>query len=383
MSISHGETIPFLDLKLLHRPLKPALMAAFSEAVDGAAFVGGSELHAFEKEFAAFCAAEGCAGISNGTDALVLALKAFKLPHDFLAITVPNTFIATTEAVTMAGGRFAFVDVDRDTSLMDMAALEKDLARRFDSADKSLRPQVVIPVHLYGQCVDMDALKRLADKYELRVLEDAAQAQGASWNGKPAGSMGDAAGFSFYAGKNIGGLGEAGAIVSNDASIIERAKMLREHGQTEKYVHRAEGGNYRMDAIQAAFLRIKLPCLPQWNQERRTICNAYDAAFSGCEGVRPVRIRPEGESARHLYVIHVGNRDGLAKWLAERNIQSGMHYPLPLHLQECYAGLGMGPGAFPVAEQLAKQLLSLPLFPGMTPEQVNRVVSAVREYGAE
>jgi len=377
-----NDSVPFLDLKGLHAPLKAQLMEAFSSAVDHAAFVGGAELKAFESEFAAFCGVKACVGVGNGTDALVLALQGLGLKPGFLALTVPNTFIATTEAVSMAGGRFAFVDVDSETSLMNTDLLTEELARRFASPDRSQWPQVLIPVHLYGQCADMDAIVRLAEQYEMVVVEDAAQAHGASWNGRKAGTLGHAAGFSFYAGKNLGALGEAGAVTTGDPAVAERVAMLREHGQREKYVHKLSGGNHRLDAIQAAFLRIKLPHLEGWNQRRRDISGTYDAAFAACPRIRAVKIRPEAEPSRHIYVVHTPHRQALAEHLAARGIATGLHYPLPLHLQECYAHLGLGPGSFPVAERLASELLSLPLFPGMTAGQVKRVMDAVLEFGA-
>ncbi len=376
------QPVPFLDLKQQHQALKAELLAVFEQALDNAAFVGGPQLAGFEAEFAAYCGVAHCAGVSNGTDALRLGLQGLGLGPGFLALTVPNTFIATTEAVSLAGGRFAFVDIDPATSLMDMDLLEADLARRFAAADKTLRPQVVIPVHLYGQCADMDALNRLAARYELLVLEDAAQAQGAAWNGRRAGGLGHAAAFSFYAGKNLGGLGEAGAVTSGDAGFVERVKMLREHGQKEKYIHRLEGSNARLDAIQAGFLRVKLARLEGWNQRRRAIAQAYDQAFAKCGWVRPVQVRPQGVPSRHLYVIHVARRDALAEHLKALNIHTGLHYPLPLHLQECYAHLGLGRGSFPRAERAAEELLSLPLFPEMTEEQVRRVIEGVLSFEA-
>lgn len=379
---STGQPVPFVDLKQQHKALKPALLKVFEEALDNAAFVGGQQLASFETEFAAYCGVAHCAGVSNGTDALRLGLQGLGLAPGFLALTVPNTFIATTEAVTLAGGRFAFVDIDPHTSLMDMGLLEAELARRFSAADKAERPQVIIPVHLYGQCVDMDALSALAKKYDLLVLEDAAQAHGASFSGRRAGGLGHAAAFSFYAGKNLGGLGEAGAVTSADAKVIERIKMLREHGQKEKYIHRLEGSNARLDAIQAGFLRVKLEQLEGWNQRRRAIAQTYDQAFAGCGWVRPVAIRPQAIPSRHLYVIHLPQREALADHLKAKDIHTGLHYPLPLHLQECYAHLGLGRGAFPHSELAAEELLSLPLFPEMTGEQIQRVIDGVLSFKA-
>lgn len=371
--------VPFLDLRQQHKELKPLLLNAFEEALDGAAFVGGEKLESFEAAFAAYCGVGDCAGVSNGTDALRLALQALGLRPGFLALTVPNTFIATTEAISLAGGRFAFVDVAPDTSLMDMGALEEELKRRSAGPAKE-RPDVVIPVHLYGQCADMATLMRLAEEYGFLVLEDAAQAHGATQDSQCAGAMGHVAGFSFYAGKNLGGLGEAGAVTSNDAGIVAKVRMLREHGQREKYIHLLEGSNARLDAIQAAFLQIKLAHLDRWNASRRSLAAFYDASFAGCDWLRPVRILPENHPSRHLYVLHTARRDALADHLKARNIQTGLHYPLPLHLQECYAHLQLHRGSFPVAERLAQELISLPLYPEMTQNQIRQVVEGVLSF---
>lgn len=366
--------VPFLDLPAQHRALKDELMAVVSAAFDTAGFIGGPRVAAFEAAFATFLGAGHCAGVASGTDALALALAAMGLGPGDLAVTVPNTFIATAEAVSRCGASVAFVDVDPDTCLMDPAKLEAYLK----TAPK--RPKVVIPVHLYGQCADMEALGALAARYEFSLLEDAAQAHGASRNGRKAGTLGRAAAFSFYPGKNLGACGEGGAVTTGDAELAETVRMLRDHGQHVKYHHRLEGTNARLDAIQAGFLSVKLPHLEGWNRRRREIADAYDAAFGKLPGVRPVAIQPGNIPARHLYVAHFPDRDGLQKHLGGLGIQTGLHYPVPLHLQPCYARLGYAMGDFPEAERSAATLLSLPLFPEMTDEQARIVIDAVIAY---
>jgi dTDP-4-amino-4,6-dideoxygalactose transaminase len=372
-----NELIPFLDLVGLHAPLRAAMLEVAAKALDSARFIGGAAVEGFEDEFAALCGCRHCIGVGSGTDALHLALLALGVgPGDTVA-TVPNTFIATTEAITQTGAQIALVDVERDTSLMDVGLL----AARLRGLPADRRPKAVIPVHLYGQCVDMDPLLELAEQFGFFVLEDACQAHGAAYKGRKAGSLGHAAAFSFYPGKNLGACGEAGAVTTSDPGLAAAIAELRDHGQSRKYFHHREGVNGRLDALQAGFLRVKLPHLEEWNRLRRDICARYDAAFAPLPWLRPVTVPAHNLPARHLYVVHSARRDALAAHLQEQNIQTGLHYPLPLHLQECYARLGLGRGAFPVAEELADGLLSLPLFPGMTASQVERVIEAVCAFG--
>ena len=368
------ETVPFLDLKTLHAPIKEAFLEALSEAIDKAEFVGGSALESFEATFAEQCEIMQAIGLSSGTDALVLALRACGVGPGKRVVTVPNTFIATCEAITQAGGDICFVDIEPDTCLMDPDAL----ARFFETGSAD----AVIPVHLYGQCADMDRIGKIAAHHGARVIEDAAQAHGARYRGRHAGSLAELGCFSFYPGKNLGSLGEGGAVTTNDADMAAAIRRLRDHGQSGKYVHQEEGFNARMHAIQARFLSIKLAHLETWNQQRRDLGQLYDQAFTGSPHIRPILIHPHNVTNRHLYVIHVENRDALAKHLAERGIQTGMHYPIPAHLQPCYMHLGFKRGDFPKAEASANQLLSLPLFPGMTEHQLARVVAALRDYYA-
>lgn len=373
--------VPFLDLVAQHRVLRQELLDVFSRALDRAAFVGGTEVESFEAEFAASNGFRHVIGVASGTEALRIALQAMGLERDARVVTVPNTFVATTEAVSQAGGRFEFVDIDPATGLMDPNRLADHLKAAFDRP-LGERPACVLPVHLYGQPCDMDAIAELARRYELRVLEDAAQAHGAAYKGRPAGSLGHTAAFSFYPGKNLGACGEAGAVVTADPQIAERARMLRDHGQSARYHHRLEGTNGRLDAIQAGILRVKLRRLDAWNAARRQIASRYDAALSSLPGIRVIEVRPDALPSRHLYVVHAERRDALHAHLLARGIQSGFHYPLPLHLQECYRALGWLPGSFPHAEWSAARVLSLPIFPEMTDEQLAAVIAAVEQFVA-
>ncbi len=374
--------VPFLDLVAQHRELRTELLQVVSDALDGAAFVGGREVERFEAEFAAFGGYRHVVAVANGTDALRIALQAMEIGPGRRVVTVPNTFIATTEAISHAGAKFEFVDIDPATCLMDANRLDDHLKAAFEGRPKAERPACVLPVHLYGQTADMDAIRALANRYELKVLEDAAQAHGATFKGRAAGTLGHAAGFSFYPAKNLGACGEAGAITTGDAAIAERARMLRDHGQSEKHLHRLEGGNSRMDAIQAGFLRVKLTRLAGWNAARRKIAVRYDAAFGAMGGVEPVAVLPQNVSSHHLYVIRVERRDALRTFLQQRGIHTGLHYPVPLHLQGCYRSLGICAGSFPHAERSAARLVSLPIFAEMTDPQVEAVIGGVGEFVA-
>lgn len=368
--------VPFLNLPDLHKPLKDEILSAWSAALDTAGFIGGPQVAAFEEEFGSYCEASHCIGVGSGTDALRFALMALGIGEGDTVITVPNTFIATTEAISQVGANIAFVDVDPDTVLMDPSALR-------ETAEKLVgKAKAVIPVHLYGQTADMDAINAVAEEFGLKVIEDAAQAQGARYKGLAAGTLADAAAFSFYPGKNLGACGEAGAVTTNDETVAQRIAMIRDHGQAKKYHHDIEGYNGRLDALQAGALRIKLKVLEEWNESRRASADAFDAAFKGFKKVSPVVVKEDNVSSRHLYVVHVDDRAALAEYLNEQGIDSALHYPIPLHLQKCYEGMGLCKGSFPNAESSAASLLSLPMFPGMTDEQVQRVIDAVSEYEA-
>ena len=369
--------IPFVDLRQQHEALLPELLARVEAVLAGGTFVGGAELEAFEREFAQFCGGRDmrCAGVGSGTDALRFAFLALGLRQGDEVITVPQTFIATTEAVTQAGGTIRFVDIHPATHTLDPRQLE---------AAVTPRTVGVVPVHLYGRPADMDPILDVARRHGLWVVEDVAQAHGALYKDRPVGTMGQAACFSFYPAKNLGACGDGGAVVSADARLIDRVTLLRDHGQETKYVHRLEGYTGRLDAIQAAILRVKLRRLTAWNEMRRRAARRYGEALRGIAGIEPP-VEPEyAKSVFHLYAVQAEDRDGLREALAAAGIGVGMHYPTPVHLQEAYRSLGHVEGEFPVAERVAAHTLSLPMFPELTQAQVAEVVGAVARFcGAE
>ena len=366
-----AEAIPFLDLVAQHRPLEDELVEAFRRALRSAAFVGGAEVEAFEREFAQFAGCRHAAAVNSGTDALRFAYQALNVRPGDEVIAPSHTFIATTEAITQAGGQVRFVDITDDTMTMDPAAV---------AAAITPRTVGIVPVHLYGQPADMDPILALAAKHGLWVVEDAAQAHGALYRGRSAGSMGNLATFSFYPGKNLGSCGEGGAVTGSDAEQLAAVRRLREHGQSRKYYHDIEGYNGRLHAIQAAFLRIKLRHLNEWNEGRRRVASLYRQALAD---VPEIRLPVEAEYAQHvyhLYVIRIERRDELQQALAQQKIATGLHYPLPLHLQVAYQSLGLAQGSLPVTERTAAELLSLPMFPELTESQVTRVAEVIKSF---
>lgn len=363
--------VPFLDLVSQHEALAGELVEAFRGALHTASFVGGPEVAAFEKEFAAFVAAAGCVGVNSGTDALRFAYHALGVRSGDEVITVPNTFIATTEALTQAGAVIRFVDVDAVTLTMDAQA-----------AAAAITPRTVgiVPVHLYGQPADMGSLLDLARRHGLWVVEDAAQAHGARYAGRAVGTLGELGAFSFYPGKNLGSCGEGGAVVGRDPALLDVVRRLREHGQSRKYYHELEGYNGRLHAIQAAFLRVKLPHLAAWNEGRRRAAALYREALTDIADIRLPVEALNTTHVYHLFVIRAQRRDELQAHLTARGIGTGLHYPLPLHLQAAYAHLGLGRGSFPVTEAASTHVLSLPMFPELAPAQIARVADAIREF---
>ena len=366
-----AEPVPFLDLVAQHRPLEDELVEAFRHAVRTAGFVGGPEVAGFEREFAGFAGTRDSVGVNSGTDALRFAYLALGLGDGGEVITAANSFIATTEAITQAGGTVRLVDVDPDTATLDPGRVAEAVTPRTVG---------IVPVHLYGQPADMDPIRAIAAEHGLWVVEDAAQAVAARYRDERVGGLGDLAAFSFYPGKNLGSCGEGGAVSGNDATRLDHVRRLREHGQARKYYHDIEGYNGRLHAVQAAMLRIKLRHLEEWTEGRRRAARAYGEALQGIDGVvLPV----EAEYARHvyhLYVVQAEHRDDLQAHLGEHGIATGLHYPLPLHLQEAYAHLGGRRGDFPVTERLAQGLLSLPMFPELTEAQIDRVAEAIRTF---
>ena len=388
--------IPFLDLVAPSRELKGELTAVFDQALETAGFIGGPMLEDFERNFAKFCQTQHCIGVSSGTDALRFALIAAGVKPGDAVVTVPNTFIATTEAISQAGATPDFVDVDERTYNMDPEQLRHYLQAecRVDGTtgcvfSKRLGKPVtaIVPVHLYGQTADMDPIIELAERFNLLVVEDACQAHGAEYFSRrqnrwfKAGSMGRAAAFSFYPGKNLGAFGEAGATVTNDAELARKIQMLRDHGQSRKYYHDIEGYNGRLDSIQAGILRVKLRKLADWNEKRRVAASQYSALFLE-EGRNDLPPFEPGwaKGVYHLYVVRVQDREGVMAHMTNAGIGTGIHYPVPLHLQKAYQGLGFAQGAFPVAEKVSSQVLSLPMFPQLTAEQQSRVVKTLMSY---
>jgi dTDP-4-amino-4,6-dideoxygalactose transaminase len=371
MSQKSGPKVPFLDLKAQHRPIADQLVAEFTEALANTAFAGGPAVAEFEQAFAEYCEAKHCVGVANGTEALRLAFKAAGIGPGDEIITAANTFIATTEAISHVGAKPVLVDIDPGTRLMDPDAAEAAITER---------TKALVPVHLYGQPADMDRYRAIADKHDLVLVEDAAQAHGARWKGRRTGSLGDIAAFSFYPGKNLGSCGEGGAVTTNNAEWAERVRQLRDHGQSQKYHHVVEGMNARLHAIQARFLKVKLPHLDGWNEARRSRANRYLDKLQGIEGLRLPVTDTNAEPVWHLFVVEIEGRDELQKFLGERGIGAALHYPIPLHLQEAYEHLGLKEGALPHSERSARDLLSLPMFPELTDEQIDWVAESVREW---
>jgi dTDP-4-amino-4,6-dideoxygalactose transaminase len=391
--MSQPQGIPFLDLITPHVELEQELTAVFQKALRTAGFIGGAMVDDFEQDFAAFCQTEHAVAVNSGTDALRFALIAAGVKPGDVAVTVPNTFIATTEAISQAGARPEFVDIDERTYNLDPAKLHVYLEKHCTQKDgrllsnRSGRPvTAIVPVHLYGQMVDMDAILELAERYHLIVIEDACQAHGAGYFSRKhnrwfkAGSMGHAAGFSFYPGKNLGACGEGGAITTNDAKIAKACKMLRDHGQSKKYYHDIEGYNGRLDSIQTGILSVKLKHLAAWNTQRRERAAEYKSLFEKSVSGIEIPFEPSWSRAvYHLYVVRAADREGLMTHLKDAGIGSGIHYPIPLHLQKAYETLGYKAGDFPVTERVAGEIVSLPMFPQLKAEQQMRVAGeAVR-----
>jgi dTDP-4-amino-4,6-dideoxygalactose transaminase len=397
VSISHNSpnSIPFLDLITPHVELEHELVAVFQRALRTAGFIGGPMVEEFEKSFAAFCGTKYSIAISSGTDALRFALMACGIKTGDVVVTVPHTFIATTEAISQAGALSEFVDIDERTYNMDPEKLrqyleqqcEKDKSGKLISRRSGRPVTAIVPVHLYGQMVDMDVILDLAARFGLLVIEDACQAHGAEYFSRKqnrwmkAGSMGRAAAFSFYPGKNLGACGEAGAVTTNDASLAKKISMLRDHGQAEKYYHDIEGYNGRLDAIQAGLLHTKLTHLAAWNAKRRERAAEYNRLFAAAEDAVLPPFEPTWSRAvYHLYVVRTDDRDRMMKHLKKAGIGTGIHYPIPLHLQKAYAGMNYRRGDFPVTEKAAAEIVSLPMFPQLTAEQQGRVFEEILAF---
>jgi dTDP-4-amino-4,6-dideoxygalactose transaminase len=361
--------VPFLDLKAHHEPIRDEIRQAIERVIDANAFAGGPFVEAFEKDWAAFCGTRHAIGVGNGTDALWLTLLALGVGPGDEVITVPSTFMATAEAVSFCGARPVFVDIEPVTYTMDPARLERAITPR---------TRAIIPVHLFGQVADMDPILEVARRHGIPVVEDAAQAHGATYKGRRAGTFGIAGCFSFYPGKNLGAFGEAGAVVTNDAELADRIRCLRDHGQVRKYHHDHIGWNARMDGIQGAVLQVKLRRLAAANEARRNHARQYARLLADVEQVVLPVEAPGRTHVYHVYAVRVPDRDEVLQRMGRRGIACGIHYPIPVHLQKAYQHLGYGEGSFPVAEQCAREFLSLPMYPELRPEQVELVATELR-----
>jgi dTDP-4-amino-4,6-dideoxygalactose transaminase len=395
--MSNIEKVGFLDLASLHQELEAELIPVFQKALRTAGFVGGPMVEEFEREFARFCDSGHCVGVASGTDAVRFALMASGVRPGDIVVTVPHTFIATTEAVSQTGARFDFVDIDEQTYCMDPERLREYIEEKCDwdretgkLYHRKWRAPVtaVVPVHIYGQMAEMDAILELARRYKLIVVEDACQAHGAEYFSKrenrwrKAGSIGVAGAFSFYPGKNLGACGEAGAITTNDESLARKMRMLRDHGQAKKYYHDLEGYNGRLDSIQAGILSVKLRHIAEWNRKRREAAQRYNELLADIEGVVLPHEAEGSRSVYHLYVIRVQDREGLQKHLSDAKVDTGIHYPIPLHLQKAYDAFKYKNGDFPVTEKIASEILSLPIYPQLLATQQSYVVQKIQEFAA-
>jgi dTDP-4-amino-4,6-dideoxygalactose transaminase len=362
--------VPFVDLKKQYHVLKPHMDEAIQLVLERSAFVMGKEHNEFEQSFAAYIGTKYCLGVSNGTDALELAMRACGIGPGDEVITVANTFIATTEAISCTGAGIRLVDADPHTYNMDPDKIESAITPR---------TKALLPVHLYGQPADLKPIMEIARKHGLKLIEDCAQAHGAKYQGQHVGTFGDVACFSFYPGKNLGAYGDGGAVVTNNAEIADRVKLLRNHGAREKYVHEIEGYCRRLDNLQAAVLGVKLPYLDEWNAKRRLAAKLYDQLLADVPGVVTPYTLTDSEPVYHLYVIQIPERDRIQAMLKVQGIETGIHYPIPLHQQPAYAYLGYKPEDFPISKALGPNILSLPMFGDITEEQIHTVVAEIRK----
>jgi dTDP-4-amino-4,6-dideoxygalactose transaminase len=368
---SQTVSVPFLDLRPSHEPLRDAVLTEIAQLVDSGTFTNGPQVRAFEEAFAGFCETVECVGLSSGLDALRLGLLSCGIEPGDEVILPANTFIATAEAVTQAGGVPVLVDVGESDLNLDPDAV---------TAAVTLRTRFLLPVHLYGQLADMKALTALATRHDLTIIEDACQAHGASRDGFTAGASGTAAAFSFYPGKNLGAFGDAGALVTDSREVADVTRAMREHGQRTKYHHDYVGWTARLDTIQALALLHKLPELPRWNDQRRAAANFYLERLADVGDLVLPPVPPDSEPVWHLFVVRTAEPEAIAAFLRERRISTGRHYPQPIHQTDAYRDLGYAEGDFPVAERIAQECLSLPIFPGISEEQLVAVVTGIEDY---
>ncbi len=362
--------VPFVDLKAQYAAIKDEVHEAMNDVIANTAFIGGPAVARFEENFAKYMEAKYCVGTSSGTSALHLAFTVLGIGAGDEVIAPANTFIATTEAITHTGAKVVFVDVVEETQLIDAARIEEAVTPR---------TKAIVPVHLYGQPCDMDAVWEVARRHGLKIVADASQSHGATFNGTRKSQHGHLTTFSFYPGKNLGAYGDAGAIITDDEELANKARALGNHGRTDKYFHFAEGWNYRLDALHAAVLDVKLRHIEAWSEARRRHAARYHAGFADHADIVPIQQDPRAESVFHLYVVRVPDREKLGEELRARGIASGVHYPVPLHLQPAYEYLGYQKGSFPVTEKVVPEIISLPMYAELTDKMVDEVIEAVKD----
>lgn len=365
------ETVPFVDLKLQYRSIRQEINKGIEKIVNQSNFILGKEVDCFEKDFAAYCDSKFCTGVASGTEAIHLALKALGIGKGDEVITVANTFIATVLAISYVGANPVLVDVDPKTYNINLDQIESKITER---------TKAIMPVHLYGRSISMTKLMNIAEKHNLHVIEDACQAHGALWNGKKVGSFGIIGCFSFYPGKNLGAYGDGGSIVTSNQELYEKLKMMRNYGSPKKYHHEFIGYNSRLDTIQAAVLSVKLRYLDEWNKRRFNNAKLYNKKLNGIGDLVLPDTGDAGSHVFHLYVIRTKKRDDLLRYLNENGIQCGIHYPIPIYSLKAYSSLGLKKEEFPITEQFSKEILSLPMFPELTEEQIDRVVEFIKKF---
>jgi dTDP-4-amino-4,6-dideoxygalactose transaminase len=363
--------IPFLDLKTQYKSIKGEIDEAIQEVIDSCAFAGGKFVEQFEEAFADFCQCEHAVGVGSGTEALWLALLALEVGAGDEVITVPNTFIATAEAISFCGAKPVFIDIDERTYTMNPSLIEPAITPR---------TKAIIPVHIFGHMADMDPIMEIARANSVFVIEDACQAHGAEYRGKRAGSIGDAGCFSFYPGKNLGAFGEAGAVVTQNVKVADKIRILRDHGQSQKYYHEIIGWNARMDGIQGAVLKVKLKYLNFWNDARRKNAKIYDSRLTDYRDVIQPYEADYGRHVYHIYAVRFKNRDRFIAQLAKKGISCGIHYPVPVHLQNAYPPDFFTKNSFPVAERCSEEFVSLPMYPELSEEQIDHVTNIIYEF---
>jgi len=384
--------VPFMDLKRQYEMIKDEIDEAIQKTIDSCAFVAGEKVKEFENNFANYCNAKYAIGISNGTSAIYAALKALNIGKHDAVITTPLTFIATAEAISFAGATPIFVDINEDSYTLDPEKIKEYIEKKCEWIDKKgilrdqekkLNVKAIIPVHLYGQPADLDPIISIAKKYNLAVVEDAAQAHGALYKDKKAGTIADLGAFSFYPSKNLGAYGQGGMVVTNNEELANKIRMIIDHGQKERYYHEFEGWNYKMDGFQASILNTKLGYLDDWNEDRRQNAYYYNELLNGLEKIITPKEMAYAKHVYHLYVVRVPNRENFQSFLNDNSVGTSIHYPMPLHLQKAYKHLGYKEGDFPISEKCAREIVSLPMFPELTRQEIEYACTIIRKWAGQ